>query len=702
MPGKGYKLSNKSIEQMKKSKLKKLLSKFKWEIIEPYYDIRLNMSSRNRKLIFITLREFRKKIEEGKSLENMRKEGISKHLLSFYSKLSQGKINLTKEKFIEEYETGLSLDEIAEKYKINKGKMTYLRQLYEIKIKGPTFINRKKTETLLTQEQKEILYGSMMGDAKKMSPSTVGFVHGPAQQKYLLWKFKIFENVSSKNSLKAIKSIDFRSEYESTRWRFYTNANTDIEKCVLEFYETGQKKITMSILNKLTPLSIAVWFQDDAKTDFQHREKMRTGFNMTPVSKFCTDSFSKESCDNIVKWFYDKYNIKTELKEKPLSNRMGYRVQICNEDTYKFFDLIRPHILPMFQYKINYEEYCKYRKDKESEVIMDKVINCPLGVDFSTLPPIKQDSYISNIVNYYHKKGIESLVNKPDKWEDHMLSVLNQNPNNLLRSDYISFSNLGNKFLMSHFPHFWATRAKGNQSPKEIFNNKEYLSEIIRTIISQGYFPNESKILKSLHRYRGNKTLSGFMPCVAKSIYHKYCKENNKVIDFCSGYGGRLFGAIACDKVDSYTGIEVNFDTYSGLHDLYRTLRLHAEIKKEVNIINQDSILGMTQFSDKSFDFCFTSPPYFNAEEYSNEKNQSFKKYSTYGEWFDNYLIKSIQEARRISKKVAINIANSGGYRIADDLENWFRKNNIFYEINQIRMPQYGGKHRFEPIFIFS
>ena len=49
----------------------------------------------------------------------------------------------------------------------------------------------------------------------------------------------------------------------------------------------------------------------------------------------------------------------------------------------------------------------------------------------------------------------------------------------------------------------------------------------------------------------------------------------------------------------------------------------------------------MSQFSDKSFDFCFTSPPYFNAEEYSNEEVQSYKKYSTYGEWFDNFLIKS-------------------------------------------------------------
>ena len=86
-------------------------------------------------------------------------------------------------------------------------------------------------------------------------------------------------------------------------------------------------------------------------------------------------------------------------------------------------------------------------------------------------------------------------------------------------------------------------------SPKEVFDNKEFLSDIIRKIIIQGYFPSKEKILKALQRYRGNKQVSGFMPSVAKSIYHKYCGEGSRVFDFCAGYGGRLFGAVACDRL---------------------------------------------------------------------------------------------------------------------------------------------------------
>lgn len=699
MPLKGQTLSPEAIEQMKESKKKRLWSKYKWELIEPYLDVEIDIGSRNRDKNFITLREFKQLIEEGNNIKEI-SQITSKHLAAFYSKFTQGAINLSKDDFIKEYESGLSLVEIAEKHKISKDSITFLRQLYEQKNKGAKFIHRKQTETPLTQKQKEVLYGSMMGDAKKGSMSSVSFKHGGSQKDYLLWKYQIFENVASEHSLRCENYIDKRSEYKGSTWRFYTHANTDIEECMMEFYQSGKKQITRSILDKLTPLSIAVWFQDDGVTDFGHRAKIRTGGNHTPVCKFCTESFSKESCEIIQTWLEESYGINAELLEIQLSNGVGYRVKICYKDIDKFINLIKPYILPMFQYKIDYQSYIQRRKNRQEKPIMGKIFNCPLGADFSNLPLKEQDQYISNLIVYYQRKGIASIVNRPDDWENHMLSVIKANPDNLIKDDHIAFSNIGNRFLMSHFPNFWEARSKGNKSPKEVFENEKYLAEILRSIINRGVFPNEDEVLKSLQRYRGNKRLSGFMPHVAKAIYHKYCDDGSRVFDFCAGYGGRLFGALSCEKVNSYTGIEVNFKTYQGLHDLYHTLRVHGDIKKEVNLFNQDSILGMEQFSDKSFDFCFTSPPYFDAEEYSEEDNQSCLRYLSYSDWFVDYLIGSMQEAIRISKRVAINVANTGGYKIADDLRKWLGDNDIQFREDRLRLPQYGGGERFEPVFV--
>ena len=97
MPSKGQELSEEAIIKMKQSKVKQLKSKYKWDIIEPYLDVEINNSSRNRKVKFISLREFKRLILSGQSLLDIKKQGISKHLVGFFSNLCQGKIKLTKE-----------------------------------------------------------------------------------------------------------------------------------------------------------------------------------------------------------------------------------------------------------------------------------------------------------------------------------------------------------------------------------------------------------------------------------------------------------------------------------------------------------------------------------------------------------------------------------------------------------------------------
>jgi 16S rRNA G966 N2-methylase RsmD len=702
MAVKGQKLSQECKEKMIESKKEKIRSKFKWDIVDPFLDVNLSISAPKRNLKFITLREFKQKIFEGKSIKDIIGEGISRHLIHFFSFFAQGRLCLSKEDFIKEYENGLALKEMAKKYKIPKDHIGFVRELYEVKKKGAKFLHRKRTEELLTDEQKQVLYGSMMGDAKKVSPSSAQFQQCADQKDYLLWKYKIFENIASKNSLKCSFSIDKRSEKELSHYHFYTHANTDIEICISHFYENNQKRITQDILDVLTPLSLAVWFMDDGQTEWGYRHIVNgITVNYSPSCVICTDSFLEEECNLIKEWFENKFNIIVSLKERSLSKRIGYRIQIRGADFKKFINLIKPYVLPSFLYKVDYDAYTGYREKKETQEVSGKLIRCPLGADFNALDPLEQDKYVSNLVAHYQKNKIYSLVEKPDKWRSHIKSVIKANPDNLIREGHIVFSNMGNKFLMSHFPNYWDAKSKGSSSPREVFENKKYLSDIIRKIISDGYYPNQQKILKSLKNYRGNQQVSGFMPCVAKAIYHRHCDEGARVIDFCGGYGGRLFGAAVCNKVGSYTCIEINFDSFSGLHDLYKTLREEAEVIKPINIINQDSILGMKQFSDQSFDFCFTSPPYFDTEIYEDSTHQSSAQYDFYGEWFEEYLIKAINEARRISKKVAINIANTGGYKIADDLRKWLDKNNIGYQEDKLRLPHYGKDHRFEPIFVF-
>jgi len=96
MVQKGTCLTEDAKQKMRKTKQQKMLSRYKWELIEFYFDAEIDLGSRNRNKKFITLREFKRLILEGNSLTTMKQLGISKHLLQFYSNFSQGKINYMK------------------------------------------------------------------------------------------------------------------------------------------------------------------------------------------------------------------------------------------------------------------------------------------------------------------------------------------------------------------------------------------------------------------------------------------------------------------------------------------------------------------------------------------------------------------------------------------------------------------------------
>ena len=359
---KGISCPQEVVEKANFTKHQNLLKKMKWEIIEPFLDVNFS-GNNNRAKKFLTLREYKDYLISNITMENLREMGYSKHLLQFCSLFCQNKINITKDKFVEEYKIGKSLDQIGEENNVSRENITYLRQLYQIDRLGAAYQNRKATEIELTQRQKEIIYGSLLGDGKKTSNNSVGFGQGEFQGSYLMWKYHELYSVASKDSFKKYEYLDKRYNNTNISWRFYTHANSDIETIISHFYKSEKKEISKEVLDNITPLGIAVWFMDDGKTDMRYRFNNKLEQNQTPVPVFCSECFSKESCELVKDWFKGKYNISVRLKEKKLKNVIGYRIIINNESVNDFFDLIRPHILPYFLYKIDYKEYCQKREN---------------------------------------------------------------------------------------------------------------------------------------------------------------------------------------------------------------------------------------------------------------------------------------------------------------------------------------------------
>jgi len=113
---------------------------------------------------------------------------------------------------------------------------------------------------------------------------------------------------------------------------------------------------------------LAVWFMDDGVTSWtQKKREEHPNSNFTPEVYFCTNCFPKEMCEVIIAWLKEKYGIESGIKIKSNANKTKQYnlVSIRFVSVGKFFSIISPHILPSMRYKVDYEEYKKWRVRKD-------------------------------------------------------------------------------------------------------------------------------------------------------------------------------------------------------------------------------------------------------------------------------------------------------------------------------------------------
>lgn len=120
----------------------------------------------------------------------------------------------------------------------------------------------------------------------------------------------------------------------------------------------------------------------------------------------------------------------------------------------------------------------------------------------------------------------------------------------------------------------------------------------------------------------------------------------NSVLDFSSGWGDRLLGALASNIV--YHGVDPNSCLYKGYEKM---IEMFAKDKSKYQI-HKTRIEDLDL--DMKFDMVYTSPPYFNLEIYDkNDKKQSSNYYSE-DSWFKNFL--------KIAVDKSWSLLNDNGY----------------------------------------
>ncbi|MEK6833432.1 MAG: hypothetical protein AABY32_05270 [Nanoarchaeota archaeon] len=195
---------------------------------------------------------------------------------------------------------------------------------------------------LVSQEEHDLIMGSLLGDAsirQREKNSCFRVAHCIKQKEYIEWKLELLKhfNISEFEVRKRIiNEREVNMIHLSTKthpvFNYYRNL----------FYVHGRKKITLEILNQLTPRSLAVWICDDGSYD-----------NKQGYIILCTNSFSFEEHKLMKEFFNEKFEL-----DPTIGFRDGkyYYLRFKQEDTKKLIEIIKPFIHSSMIYKIGVKQ----------------------------------------------------------------------------------------------------------------------------------------------------------------------------------------------------------------------------------------------------------------------------------------------------------------------------------------------------------
>ncbi len=284
------------------------------------------------------------------------------------------------------------------------------------------------------------------------------------------------------------------------------------------------------------------------------------------------------------------------------------------------------------------------------------------------------DKRTYRIVKYWQKQGFPYYRSdkKFRQGQFDKFMKINDKSNLDFNNRGFKFHNGGLSLAWSYHPHAFKVRCNNLKSPYDVFNDDVVFSNGIRKLLKGSFFKKTSfEVLMSqsdkvkgnirtiLRRVTGSQMVSNFRPVTASMIYKLFCDENDTVWDMSCGWGGRLLGSVK-SKIN-YIGTDPNTTTMKGLKEFVKTFGNKSNTYELLTI-------GSEEYKPKknSLDFAFTSPPYFDTEKYSNEKTQSYLKYSNINTWKEKFLRKTIDNVYlglKDNKFMVLNVADVRNYQ---------------------------------------
>lgn len=199
---------------------------------------------------------------------------------------------------------------------------------------------KKNMYVPLSNRTEAIILGTLLGDGslrlqKGYQNARLQFRHSIRQSPYFYYKVRELKEINATLSV-CVQKPDGYSKVQ--KLRYVSRALPALTELYTQTHNRGSLAIRRRWLNRLTPLSLAIWWCDDGSLIGGGRKGV-----------LCTDGFDKKSVTALAQYLDVVWNVRTKVapvgRKRDGTKEQYYRLWIrSQEELKKFLRIIIPHI----------------------------------------------------------------------------------------------------------------------------------------------------------------------------------------------------------------------------------------------------------------------------------------------------------------------------------------------------------------------
>lgn len=253
---------------------------------------------------------------------------------------------------------------------------------------GDNLITRVKH--YLDPAHEQIVFGSILGDGAMRYASDYNVQlrigHGAAQDEYCLWKESLFNGL-----------VDYRATNSKGGHSFDTIPMYELAKLYEMGYKDRKKNPSHELIERLSPLAIAIWYMDDGTFDKARENRC----------SICCPAFPIEKQQMLIEWF-NQNGIYPKLDSRG-------RINFNTTETPKLHEMIAEYVHPSMQYKLMPEFRGRFISITIDPCERDEPVPMPI-LDIYVKPPTRSMQRFDIEVEGNHCYVVDGVVvhNSPE------------------------------------------------------------------------------------------------------------------------------------------------------------------------------------------------------------------------------------------------------------------------------------------------